>query len=71
MRYFCGDVTRVHAFLNQAPGRISYSNAQINVEFANGVVGHLTGSYDTNPAHNLERLEIAGDRRPHRAGQPL
>ena len=31
MRYFCGDVTRVHAFLNKAPGRVCYSNAQINL----------------------------------------
>lgn len=60
MRYFCGDVSRVHAFLNKAPGRICYSNAQVNLEFANGVVGHLTGSYDTNPRHNLERCEILG-----------
>ncbi len=31
MRYFCGDVTRVHAFVNHAPGRVCYSNAQINL----------------------------------------
>lgn len=60
MRYFCGDVKRVHAFFNQAPGRVCYSNAQVNLEFANGVVGHLTGSYDTNPRHNLERCEVMG-----------
>ena len=24
------------------------------------MVGHLTGSYDTNPRHNLERCEILG-----------
>lgn len=60
MRYFCGDVTRVHAFANRAPGRICYSNAQVNLEFANGVVGHLTGSYDANPSHNLERCEVMG-----------
>ena len=60
MRYFCGDVTRVHAFVNQAPGRVCYSNAQVNLEFANGVVGHLTGSYDANPRHNLERCEVMG-----------
>lgn len=60
MRYFCGDVVRVHAFLNKAPGRVCYSNAQVNLEFANGVVGHLTGSYDTNPRHNLERCEVMG-----------
>ncbi len=60
MRYFCGEVTRVHAFANHAPGRICYSNAQVNLEFENGVVGHLTGSYDANPSHNLERCEVMG-----------
>lgn len=67
MRYFCGDAKRVHAFFNRAPGRsgegkesVCYSNAQVNIEFANGVVGHLTGSYDTNPQHNLERAEVLG-----------
>ena len=60
MRYFCGDVSRVHAFFNRAPGRVCYSNVQVNLEFANGVVGHLTGSYDTNPRHNLERCEVMG-----------
>ena len=30
------------------------------MEFENGVVGHLTGSYDTNPRHNLERCEVMG-----------
>jgi predicted dehydrogenase len=60
MRYYCGDVRRVHAFFNQAPGRVCYSNMQMNLEFANGVVGHLTGSYDTNPRHNLERCEVMG-----------
>lgn len=62
MRYFCGDVKRVHAFLNRAPGRICYSNAQINLEFENGVVGHLTGSYDAQPRHNLERCEVMGTK---------
>jgi predicted dehydrogenase len=60
MRYFCGDVVRVHAFAHPAPGRVCYSNAQINLEFANGVVGHLCGSYDANPRHNLERCEVMG-----------
>ncbi|MCX6046572.1 MAG: Gfo/Idh/MocA family oxidoreductase [Chloroflexi bacterium] len=60
MRFMCGDIKRVHAFMNHAPGRICWSNAQINVEFTNGVVGHLTGSYDTNPSHNLERCEVMG-----------
>jgi predicted dehydrogenase len=62
MRYYCGDVVRVHAFLNRAPGRVCFSNAQINLEFANGVVGHLTGSYDANPRHNLERCEVMGTK---------
>jgi len=60
MRYFCGDVERVHAFFNRAPGRVCWSNAQVNLYFANGVVGHLTGSYDANPSHNLERCEVMG-----------
>jgi UDP-N-acetylglucosamine 3-dehydrogenase len=30
--------------------------------FANGVIGHLTGSYDTNPRHNLERCEVLGTK---------
>lgn len=60
MRFFCGPVKRVHAFLNRAPGRVCYSNAQVNLEFENGVVGHLTGSYDANPRHNLERCEVMG-----------
>jgi predicted dehydrogenase len=60
MRYYCGDVARVHAFFNKAPGRICYSNMQVNIEFESGVVGHLTGSYDTNPRHNLERCEVMG-----------
>ena len=60
MRYFGGEVKRVHAFLNRAPGRVCWSNGQINIEFANGVVGHLTGSYDAAPRHNLERCEVMG-----------
>jgi predicted dehydrogenase len=32
------------------------------LEFANGVVGHLTGSYDANPRHNLERCEVMGTK---------
>lgn len=66
MRFWCGDVKRVHAFFNKAPGRskdqptVCWSNAHVNLEFVNGVVGHLTGSYDTNPRHNLERAELLG-----------
>lgn len=67
MRYYCGKATKVHAFFNRAPKedgpdgrRVCWSNAQVNILFENGVVGHLTGSYDANPAHNLERCEVMG-----------
>lgn len=65
MRYFCGDVKRVQAFFSRAPKpdgtlRVCYSNVQVNMEFENGVLGHLTGSYDANPHHNLERAEVMG-----------
>jgi predicted dehydrogenase len=67
MRYYCGNAVKVQAFFNRAPKadgpdgkRVCWSNAQVNILFENGVVGHLTGSYDTNPAHNLERCELMG-----------
>ncbi len=65
MRYFCGNVRRVHAFGNHASlpdgrQRVCWSNVQVNLEFASGVVGHLTGSYDAAPRHNLERCEVMG-----------
>jgi predicted dehydrogenase len=65
MRFFCGDVRRVQAFANHGPKadgreRVCWSNAQVNMEFENGVVGHLTGSYDAAPKHNLERCEVMG-----------
>jgi UDP-N-acetylglucosamine 3-dehydrogenase len=65
MRYFCGDVVRVQAFANHAPKadggeRVCWSNAQVNMQFRSGVVGHLTGSYDAAPRHNLERCEVMG-----------
>jgi predicted dehydrogenase len=67
MRFYCGDAVKVQAFFNRAPRpdgpngkRVCWSNAQVNILFENGVVGHLTGSYDTNPAHNLERCEVMG-----------
>ena len=67
MRYYCGQARKVHAFFNHAPRedgpdgkRVCWSNAQVNILFDNGVVGHLTGSYDANPAHNLERCEVMG-----------
>ncbi len=67
MRFFCGNAVKVQAFFNRAPKadgpdgkRVCWSNAQVNILFENGVVGHLTGSYDTNTAHNLERCEVMG-----------
>ena len=62
MRYFCGDVKRVHTFAGKAPGRDCWSNVQINLEFESGVVGHLTGSYDGNQRHNLECCEVLGTK---------
>ena len=67
MRYYCGNARKVHAFFNRAPRedgpdgkRVCWSNAQVNILFENEIVGHLTGSYDANPSHNLERCEVMG-----------
>lgn len=67
MRFYCGNARKVQAFFNRAPRadgpdgkRVCWSNAQVNILFENGVVGHLTGSYDANPGHNLERCEVMG-----------
>ena len=67
MRFYCGNAKKVQAFFNRAPKedgpdgkRVCWSNAQVNILFENDVVGHLTGSYDANPAHNLERCELMG-----------
>jgi predicted dehydrogenase len=60
MRYFCGDVQAVHCFAVKAPGRQIWSTAQFNLRFANGVVGSLTGSYDIERGHPMERCEVAG-----------
>jgi len=60
MRYFCGDVARVQCFATKAPGRWMWSTASINMQFANGAVGHLTSSYDLKRAHNVERCEVNG-----------
>jgi predicted dehydrogenase len=62
MRFFCGEVKRVQAFMHRPPGRKCWSNASINMEFANGVVGHLTGSYDMSMLHPIERCEVAGTK---------
>jgi predicted dehydrogenase len=60
MRYFCGDVEAVQCFATKAPGRKIWSTAQFNMRFKNGVVGSLTGSYDIERGHPMERCEVAG-----------
>jgi predicted dehydrogenase len=62
MRYFCGDVERVHCFAMKAPGRNIWSTASINMAFRNGMVGHLTSSYDIERGHPMERCEVAGTK---------
>lgn len=60
MRYFCGDIEAVQCFATKAPGRSIWSTAQFNFRFKNGMVGHLTGSYDIERGHPMERCEVAG-----------
>ncbi len=60
MRYFCGDIEAVQCFAVKAPGRKIWSTAQFNMRFKNGVVGSLTGSYDIERGHPMERCEVAG-----------
>lgn len=60
MRYYCGDIEAVQCFAVKAPGRSIWSTAQFNMRFCNGVVGHLTGSYDIERGHPMERCEVAG-----------
>ena len=60
MRYFCGDIEAVQCFATKAPGRTIWSTAHFNMRFRNGVVGGLTGSYDIERGHPMERCEVAG-----------
>ncbi|MCY9669193.1 Gfo/Idh/MocA family oxidoreductase [Paenibacillus alginolyticus] len=60
IRYFCGDVKRVGAFMMKGEGRTIWSNTQIILEFANGAIGNLVGSYDAGASYGLERCEVAG-----------
>lgn len=62
MRYFCGDIDAVHCFATKAPGRQIWSTAQFNLRFVSGCVGHLTGSYDIERGHPMERCEVAGTK---------
>jgi len=60
LRYYLGDIKAVQCFAMKGPGRTIWSTAHMNFEFECGAVGGLTGSYDINPSHMLERCEIAG-----------
>ncbi|NLS77366.1 MAG: Gfo/Idh/MocA family oxidoreductase [Chloroflexi bacterium] len=60
MRYFCGDIEAVQCFATKAPGRNIWSTATFNMRFVNGAVGTLTGSYDIERGHPMERCEVAG-----------
>ena len=60
MRYFAGDVAKVQAFFKRGKGRKVWSNVQVNLLFENGVIGHLTGSYDAGGSYGLETLEVVG-----------
>lgn len=67
MRYFCGDVEKVQAFFKKGPRkdtpdgrRVCWSNVQVNLLFKNGIIGHLTGSYDAGGSYGLETLEVVG-----------
>jgi predicted dehydrogenase len=60
MRHFCGDVAAVHCFATKPPGRTIWSTAHFSLRFRNGVVGGLTGSYDIERGHPMERVEVAG-----------
>jgi predicted dehydrogenase len=70
MRYFCGDVKSVAAFMNKGQtrsgeARKTFSNAQVILQFENGVVGNLIGSYDGSfggGSFGLERCEVAGSQ---------
>ncbi|MCC7261375.1 MAG: Gfo/Idh/MocA family oxidoreductase [Candidatus Latescibacteria bacterium] len=62
MRYFAGDVAKVQAFFKKGPGRKIWSNVQVNLLFANGTIGHLTGSYDAGGSYGLETCELVGSQ---------
>jgi predicted dehydrogenase len=60
MRTFGGPISKVQAFMHKGPGRTIWSNASLNIQFASGAVGHLTGSYDASRYHPIERCEVGG-----------
>jgi predicted dehydrogenase len=62
MRTFGGPIKKVQAFMHKGPGRSIWSNASVNVQFASGAIGHLTGSYDASGLHPIERCEVGGSK---------
>ena len=60
MRYYGGDIDKVQAFFKKGKGRRIWSNVQVNILFKNGIVGHLTGSYDAGGSYGLETLDVIG-----------
>lgn len=62
MRYFAGDIESVQCFATKAPGRKIWSTAQFNMKFKSGALGHLSGSYDIERGHPMERVELAGTK---------
>jgi predicted dehydrogenase len=62
LRHFGGDIEAVQCFATKAPGRKIWSTASFNMKFRNGAVGHLTGSYDIERGHPMERCEVAGTK---------
>lgn len=60
LRCMGGDIRRVQAFMTKAPGRRAWSTVSVNLQFASGAVGHLTGSYDMSMKHPIEVCEVAG-----------
>jgi predicted dehydrogenase len=60
MRHFCGDVEAVQCFATRSPLRSIWTTAHFSMKFKNGVVGGLTGSYEIERGHPMERCEVAG-----------
>ena len=67
MRYYGGDVEKVQAFFKRGlrpdgpdGRRVCWSNVSVNLLFKNGIIGHLTGSYDAGGSYGLETLEVVG-----------
>jgi predicted dehydrogenase len=63
MRFFGGDIKRVQCFMTRSKEKQqSWSTLSLNVQFASGAVGHLTGSHDMSWNHPIERCEVGGGR---------